>query len=678
MRSPMPVVRPEEGRSLRLAFETVERLNRSYAAAQTDNYTADFKGTYGAPNSEMLSSGYQVRSRARTLAKDTHAKAVVRSHQNNTVGPDPFKLEMKIGQWEMIEEEILSTTQTANEDGTVSQEQTTSTKTRRVFTEDIKLNQALQEAWREYCLKENFTCRKTMDFMQAMRVVESEEVTAGAVICRLYAGYEFNEFGFAVDFLETERLQDGFQGKDPQGNPIRFSISWHPKYNFPITYWILSRHPGEVFGIVGDYPVGRGQGTIAQIFREPVPAREIIHFNNLRDRAEQDIGFTELDATILPLWRLQQYEKSLALSSIASAAKPWWLEKALPTGLQIPNAQIEGMTNAIGWTGPEQNEQPNNPDALEGVKNNPVISQQNSGNPTQIVTPATREELPPGYVLKQADPKFPIEAAHEFRQDQMRDIASITQVPYQHVSGDYQNLGFIAGLMCMIAPQDNWKCRQNNIICDLRQLFEAWLKATIISGYFDKRGVDVPMSRVKEFVLAAHFKGRRWPFVNPLVQAQALILLNEAGHLTRQQVQDELPNGMSFERLVEELEAEKDELDQRGLNLDDIDVTRPTISKGEPGQVVQSPQSSGGAQKPTQPKSKVANPLRKALKLAMEETGQPVQAEVVELIREALARNDAADIKYVVENPPLRRKRTRMRDKIDLGELTRESMNGVH
>jgi hypothetical protein len=86
-------------------------------------------------------------------------------------------------------------------------------------------------------------------------------------------------------------------------------------------------------------------------FREQVAADKIIHFNNLRDRAEQDWGMTELDATVMPLWRIHQYEKSLTLSSIASAAKPWWIEKEYPTGFQIPEGLREQMLNTPGLSG---------------------------------------------------------------------------------------------------------------------------------------------------------------------------------------------------------------------------------------------------------------------------------------------------------------------------------------
>jgi capsid protein len=316
---------------------------------------------------------------------------------------------------------------------------------------------------------------------------------------------------------------------------------------------------------------------------------------------------TELDSTTQPLWRIHQYEKALTLASIASAAKPFWLEQDIPTGFQVPDALREQMANTPGWNGPEGS-------LSDTESKDPVSKQQGNGTPTQVVKPASRETLPPGLKMKQADPKFPQENAPEFRKDNMRDIAVGVGLSYQHVSGDFQNLGFIAGLMCQIPAQEYFRVRQKNLVDGgLDEIFRRWLRSAIMKGYFDKRGVNIPISILDDLCEAAHFKGRGWPFVNPLVQAQALILLNEAGHLTRQQVQDQLPQGMSFEKLVSILKKETAILAQAGLGYNDIDATRPTISKGEPGQAEPAPTAPGGAPggpADVPPKSKTANPLR--------------------------------------------------------------------
>lgn len=584
MRAPMPKITPEHMSALR----NMERMIRAYDSAMTDSYNSDFKGTYGSANTEILPHRYTVRARGRTLAKDTpHGKAAVRTFQNSVVGPDPFKLEMKVGKYDNT--------------GT--------------FVEEKETNQVIESEWNEFIKKKNFTVRKTMSFMEAMRMVEGNLVAPGSVLCRLHDAYPYNRWGFAVDFLEEDRLQETYVGKSPEtglfggGNPIRASIEYHPKYNFPLAYWILTRHPGEAFAGANLQPATltgssfRTAGTGADVFREQVPAKDIIHFNNLRERPEQDIGMTELDATVMPMWRIHQYEKALTLSSIASAAKPFWLERDVPNGFQVPEALREMMMNTPGLAG-------NNVVVDAGAgPSDAAAAQEGNGTPQNEVVPAGRETLPPGFKLKQADPKFPIEAAHEFRLDNLRDIAIGAGVSYQDASGDYQNLGFIAGLMCQIPFQTHCKVRQKNLVDGgVDEIFRRWLEAAIMKG-----ALNLDLRRLDEFCRAAHFKGKRPQFVNPLVQAQTLILLNEAGHMSRQQVQDALPDGMSFEKLVHEQANEKKELELHDLSYGDVDATRPEVSKGEPGQTVPTPaatEEGGAADVP--PKSKVQSPRHKS------------------------------------------------------------------
>ena len=219
-----------------------------------------------------------------------------------------------------------------------------------------------------------------------------------------------------------------------------------------------------------------------------------------------------------------------------------------------------------------------------------------------------------GLELMQTDPKFPIEAAHEFRQDNVRDVAVALGVSYQDVSGDFQNLGFAAALMCQGPKQDWCKMLQRNFVDHpVRKTFREWLRSTILAGVFDEKYPDivVEMGKLEDYVQAAMFKGKRWAFVNPLVQAQTLIILQEAGIMSPQQIQDQLPDGVSIEQLYTLFAEAKAEAQKHGLDFSNADVTKPTISKGEPGETKPTPQAlEGGGAGDKPPKTRPANPVR--------------------------------------------------------------------
>ena len=585
--------------SVEQTLELTRSITRSYDAAVTTPFNSDFRGTYTSANAEMLTSDYQTVARARTIAKDTpQGRAIMRTLANNVVGADPFKLDMRVGKW------------------TKAPHAQTGEMVRKFVAEE-ETNAAFENEWRRFGKPKYFTVKRNMSRVEAWRIMEMSCARDGFIMQRHHRDFPYNPYRYAVELLERDRLQSQFYGRARDtNNPIRFSIEFDQQWNYPVAYHVLSMHPGDAFGqsqmagytMAGWNKMGGGQ----QLFRVRIDADEMIVFNNLRDRAEQDVGFTELDATIQSLWRIFQYEKALTYAAIASCMKVFWFKKMFPTGLSLDADQFDAMVKSF------QSAQV--PGYTQGQPGTDQAQLQQGIQPRKSTEiPGATLDLPFGLELMQTDPKFPIEAAHNFRLDNLRDIAVGAGVRYQDISGDFQNLGFAAALMCSTPAQDNFKARQRNFIENvIEPTFEEWARAAILSGVFDRKygDTEILMSRLDDYIDAARFKGRRWPFVNPLVQAQCLIIMLEAGLMSPQQVQDELPDGISIEDLhVQIAEAREDEA-RHGLNFQPVDVTRPTISKGEPGETKPTPQEQVDAQPP--PKTRPANPVRGRGRISME------------------------------------------------------------
>src|SRR5581483_7398386 len=191
LRPPMPTVTPQMAAITSEFQELNRKMFRAYDAALTTNFNSDFKATYGAPNTEIIGSKYQARGRARTLAKDTpHGKAVIRTFQNNVVGDDPFKLDMRFGEGKTV-------------DG------------QKKFIEDSEVNRVIEEEWEKFGQPENFNVRRTMSRMEAWRIMEGSAVREGSILQRHYRNFPFNDYGYAIDLLEEDRLQESYMGKSP-------------------------------------------------------------------------------------------------------------------------------------------------------------------------------------------------------------------------------------------------------------------------------------------------------------------------------------------------------------------------------------------------------------------------------------------------------------------------------
>ena len=547
-----------------------EQMMRSYDAAMTTPYNRDQRGTYGSANAEVLAYDYIVRARARhACSNEPHAKGILRTNANNVVGHKPFRLKMRLGK-------------------IVDRDTPTAGGVKKKFKPESDTNTLIEKEYDKAGLPENFTVRRNMSRRAAFDIMEKSAFRDGRCLMRDYWGYEFNDYKYAVDILECDHLDQNYMGKAPvSGNPIRFSIEYHPKYNFPIAYWLLTRHPGDPFG---------APSWLANTWRERIPAEEMIMLNNVMDRAEQDIGFSEMDSVMQYLHRIKQYEVALTLAAIGSCCKQWWIKKEFPTGMTFTTdemAQFWGYVNQI--TGPEGTNG-------TGPNSGTVARQQKIGIRSTTDAPASMMELPYGESLQQTDPRWPTQSAVGFRKNNMESIAAGVGQSYQDVAVDYQNLGFSASRACSMPMRDNFKVRQVNFIDSVvRPHFRKWMKAAIMAGVF-----DFPISRLDEIVDAAKFQGVRWPFINPLQDIQATILQLEAGLISPQQVQDELEDGVSIEDLYSMLEESNELQASHGLQYSEADVTRPTISKGEPGQTVPNPDE--GAQPPA--KTKTANPVR--------------------------------------------------------------------
>jgi lambda family phage portal protein len=519
-----------------------QNMTRAYDGAINTNYNQGWRNTYGSSDSEIQSSLYPVRARTRTICKDTpHGKAIIRAYQNNVVGHRGFRLKSRVGK---------------------------RSKTGK-FTPDEDLNHQLEDIYFDAGLPENFTVTGDVSRMAALRIFVASAVRDGFIMGRHWRGFPNNDFGYAIQLLEADRLQDSYMGRAPNtNNEIRFSCEldmWKRK----VAYWILERHPGD--------PFCGAPLMNSNTWRERVPADEIILYGNMADRAEQTVGFPELDSVIQHMFRDAQYETAMTLAAIASCCKPYWLKKLFPTGMTFTSDDKDAFLDYINQVSEAMVD---GPQGTNGVgRNSGTIPRREGVIPrSSTEMPAATRELNYGEELMQLDPKFPVEAASSFKRDNMHAVGAGAGTGFQLTSGDYQNLGFSATRAMAIPTQDNFKMWQQNMIdMVIRVEYKERVRAAIMCGM-----LHAPMERLKEICRSATFIGVRWPFVNPLQDIQASILQLEAGLVSRQQLLDEMEDGGSIEDLYAMLEEDQDCQELHGLDLDSEDVDKPSVEQGEP------------------------------------------------------------------------------------------------
>lgn len=499
------------------------RMVRMYEAAVTNNLNFDFPVSITSANAEILTSISNTRSRARVLERDNpYGQAIIESLQNNVGGEEPFRLEMKIGQWV---------------DGE--------------FVEETETNRLIEDAWEEAGYPENCTVRRDMSRLEMDLQAIAAVVRDGGILYRHYPGFPKNDFRYAIEPIEMDRLDQYYNRPAGNGvNEIQFSIEMD-EFHGPIKYWILARHPGDVF-------VAWSAGPR---YREEVPAENIIALFALRSRAGQYVGISKFASVIQRLHRVDQFDVAHVTAAIWASCKPFFITQEFPTAMEyVPDFIKTAMSNAMAGAG-------------EG-----------EGDKVSNVEPGTGEVLPYGQKPVLVDPKFPIEAAAGFKKDNLRAAASGSGAPYHVIGNDLESVNFSSARIGLEAFHDTCKILQRHFILNLRRPhFNKWLEYAILSGR-----LDLPLSRLKEFQRSAKFFGRRWAYINPLQDVQADILRVNAGLTSRSRVIAESDRGGDAEEVDSENASDKKSAKLHGM---DYNAEKPSTKDEE----TEAPEKNGKA-----------------------------------------------------------------------------------
>jgi lambda family phage portal protein len=512
--------------------QTNERMLRMYEAAVSNNLNADFPVTISSANAELFTSIMPTRSRARTLERD-----------NPYAWAMLESIRVNVGGHEPFRLEMKVGSKTPDGE----------------FIEERETNEMIQEAWVEAGKPKNCTTRRDTSRLELDLQAITAMVRDGGILARHWRGFPKNKFRYALQPLEIDRLDHYWNGKNPEnGNDIKLSVELD-QWGGPEAFWLLTKHPGDIFQI----------GNLRDRYRERVVSEDMIALFDIRTRAEQLVATSRFASIIQRLHRVDQFDIAHVTAAIWASCKPFFITQEFPTAMEyVPDFIKTAMQNAMAG------------DA------------QNEGDKISNVEPGTGEILPYGQKPVLVDPKFPIEAASGFKKDNLRAAAAGSGTAYHMIANDLEGVNFSSGRLGENQFHDTCKITQEHFIESYRRPhFEEWLKSAILSGQ-----VDLPMSRLEEFCTAAKFHGRRWPYVNPLQDAQADILRIEAGLDSRDNVIQNSERGGDVEQVNAEIASGQTSDDAHGLDFTN-DPTTPTLKKGEVGEELPAPEAATAAKK---------------------------------------------------------------------------------
>jgi lambda family phage portal protein len=313
----------------------------------------------------------------------------------------------------------------------------------------------------------------------------------GEVLVRFHRGWNGNKFALAVEVIEADFLDESYSVDLGNGRRVVMGVEIDA-YNRPIAYHIRGSHPGEAMAHVR--PSVR------------LEASEILHLF-IPERPGQIRGVPWLASSMHGLKLLRGYKEAELVAARASAAKLGFLERS-----------------ADG-------------DSLGGDADDA-----STGGRAMKAEPGTITELPIGMKFSSWDPSHPTQAFGEFVKSGLRGVATGLGVSYTSFASDLEGVNYSSIRAGLLEEREVWKSLQSWMIRHVCEpIFEEWLKSSLTAGAIVVINGALPPSKFDKFN-APRFRGRRWPWVDPLKDVEASITAINAGLTSRRAVIGEAGN----------------------------------------------------------------------------------------------------------------------------------------
>lgn len=277
-------------------------LSRSgYSAAGSKLTFADFRGSKGSADYELLNDLSRVREKARALARNSGTmKRYLRLLKVNVVGSTGFRYRCRV----------------KRTDGKL----------------DITMNKAVELAYWNWAKKPT-TCGK-MNMRAVENLVVESWARDGEAFVEIVVNSRFRD-GIALNPLESDMIDETLNGiNQSTGNEIRMGVEID-EYAAPVAYHILMQHPGD--------PGWYHQKKMTGRRHRRVEASRIIHLYE-KLRAGQTRGEPPASAAILGVKMLDGYREAEVTNRRVRSSAMGFFQRALPGAGQIDAIADRRMT----------------------------------------------------------------------------------------------------------------------------------------------------------------------------------------------------------------------------------------------------------------------------------------------------------------------------------------------
>lgn len=483
-----------------------------FAAASGGALYGDFQGNWSEINAYLRVQLPFMRARSRQLCMNNeYGQAWMRALLNNVLGSDGIKFDSQVRNPVLVKNDP-ATGKAVKTGGDL----------------DVFANKIIEDARKKFERKECYTVRRRTTRRDAQKLFLACLSMDGELFVRKIKGFG-NGFKFATQIIPPELIDINYNTTLDNGNRVVMGIE-EDEWGAPLHYYLLQ---GGATSYVTQDTIILQQGYQKRV---AVPEDEIIHVFK-EDYPNQKRGIPWLAAGMQKLHQLGAYEEAAIINARVGATKMGFFKKTTPDGFA---AEVEGLTR-------------------EEIAEKYPDYRMNEGALIDSPMPGEWQELPMNVEPVNWSPNYPEAQFDPFVKAALRGVAAAVGTSYMTLSNDLSEANFSSLRAGLTEEREQWKMLQRFWIenyCEPE--YGDWLYMALGNGNLtplrigDYDRYNVPL-----------FTGRRWAYVQPLVDAQADALRLQMKQTSHQRIARE--GGEVFTEIVQEIADDDSMLKEAGL-----------------------------------------------------------------------------------------------------------------
>jgi len=476
---------------------------RNYQGANIGRLFSDFISSSRSADSEIRPTLRTLRDRCREISRNhPYAKRYLQIMTTNIVGATGVSLQVR----------------KRNDDNSL----------------DTVGNRLIEQNFMAWGRTGFCTVDGRLSWMQAQRLFMETLARDGEVIIKKIRRPSGNPYGFSLQFLEADYLDEEYNKRLSNGNEVRMGVEID-KSGKPVSYFMFEDHPHHDFSY----------GSTTKRRHIQVPADDIIHCF-IQERAGQTRGVPMMSNALSRLKMLDGFEEASLVNARVAASKMGFFVS--PEG--------------DGFVGDDYD----------------------NHAPIMDASPGTFTQLPQGMDFKAFDPSQPTDNFADFEKAILRGIASGLGVSYVSLANNLEGVSYSSIRQGTIEDRDHFKMMQQFMIdAFIDPVYRAWLEMAITVGK-----LNLPMGKYDLFADNVIYRPRGFAWVDPQKEINASVTALNNGIVTLQDIHAQY--GKDTEDVFEQINRESELADRYGIDTAFQPYgtklpAQPSIDVGQDGEV---------------------------------------------------------------------------------------------